>query len=312
MALAPPSAIGAFVPRACPAGALGTSRTLVVGTKGGGAVGLESYPRTLPLADHEVVLTFDDGPAPATTPAVLDALAAQCVRATFFLIGREAEADPALVRREIAEGHTVGHHTYSHPARTLRRMDDAEARDDIVRGMRADDLAAYGAADDRPRVPFFRFPGFADTPALDAWLAARDIAVFGTDLWALDWLDLSPDAERAYLMRRLDKAGRGIVLLHDSRRATARMLPDFLRALKAGGYHVVALVPGAGPMTTVAAPKGWSSETDRVIAEVFASEDAQASHRRQTPSRTRVASRHTARLRHIGHHRYAGHRHHWG
>ncbi len=86
----------------CPADRLGVARTLALSTKGGFAVGLESYPQSLDLADHEVVLTFDDGPSPKTTPAVLAALSHECVKATFFLIGRNAEANPALVRRELA------------------------------------------------------------------------------------------------------------------------------------------------------------------------------------------------------------------
>jgi peptidoglycan/xylan/chitin deacetylase (PgdA/CDA1 family) len=253
---------------ACGPDALGTSRTLTVGVSGGPEIGLESYPRTLPLGDHEVVLTFDDGPA-ATTPAVLDALAHACVKATFFLIGRNAAAQPLLVQRELADGHTLGHHTFSHPARTLRRMTTAAAEADIERGFQADDLAAYGVAAATPRVAFFRFPGFADTKDLDAWLASRDIAVFGTDIWAYDWLEESPDQELGILMRQLDKARKGIILLHDTRPSTARMLPALLRALKAGGYKIVQIVPGPGVAETVAAPKGWSSETDRIIAEVF-------------------------------------------
>ena len=73
---------------------LGTSRVVEVGTEGGLEVGLKSYPRTIPLADHEVILTFDDGPAAKTTPEILKALADECVRATFFEIGRNAEGLP--------------------------------------------------------------------------------------------------------------------------------------------------------------------------------------------------------------------------
>ena len=146
---------------ACGPDALGTSRILVVGTQNGPQVGLQSYPRSLPFTDHEVVLTFDDGPA-TTTPAVLDVLAAECVEATFFLVGRKAEAFPSIVKRELAEGHPLGHHSYSHPAQTLRRMSLAAAKADIDRGFAADYLAAYGTATSAPPVPFFRFPGFAD------------------------------------------------------------------------------------------------------------------------------------------------------
>ena len=97
---------------------LGTSRVVEVGTQGGLEVGLKTYPRTIPLADHEVILTFDDGPAAKTTPAILDALADQCVRATFFDIGRSAEGLPEIARREVLDGHTVAHHTWSHPQPT--------------------------------------------------------------------------------------------------------------------------------------------------------------------------------------------------
>src|ERR1700738_1263923 len=151
------------VAAACPPQALGVARTLEVGTSGGLQVGLKTYPRSLALDDREIVLTFDDGPSAQTTPKVLDALAKECVKATFFLVGRNAEASPALVKREIAEGHTVGHHTFSHPDVTMRGLSDNAARPDIWLGFQADDQAAYGTSGSAPRVPFFRFPGFADT-----------------------------------------------------------------------------------------------------------------------------------------------------
>jgi peptidoglycan/xylan/chitin deacetylase (PgdA/CDA1 family) len=262
--------------RDCDADALGTSRTLTVGTRGGLEIGLKTYPRTLALHDHEVALTFDDGPATKTTPAVLDALKHECVKATFFLIGKHAQALPALVKREIAEGHTVGHHTFSHPAITLRRMSTAAAEADIDQGLKADDLAAYGTFGPTPRVPFFRFPGFADTPEVDRWLASRNIAVFGADLWASDWQLMTPATELALVMERLATTKGGIILFHDTKYATARMMPAFLRALKANGYHIVHLVAGDRTTETRPAPAGWSSETDRIINEVFQAEDTKA------------------------------------
>ncbi len=254
---------------ACPADALGVARTLSLSAKGGFALGLKTYPQSLDLADHEVVLTFDDGPSPKTTPEVLAALAHECVKATFFLIGRNAEAYPALVRQELAEGHTIGHHSYSHPARTLRLMSDAAARADIERGFAADDKAAYGKAEAPPKVPFFRFPGFADTKPLVAWLASRNVAVFGADLWASDWLDMTPDQERALVLKRLERAGRGILLLHDTRPSTAAMLPKLLRDLKSRGFKIVHLEPGADQPAFRKAPPGWRSETEAIIAKVL-------------------------------------------
>ncbi len=268
-----PSTIAAAAAPACPANVLGVEREIVLGTKGGFALGVKSYPQTLDLADHEVVLTFDDGPSPATTPIVLKALAKQCVRATFFLIGRNAAAYPALVRRELAAGHTLGHHTFSHPAKTLRLMSDAAARADIDKGFAADDKAAYGpptAKATTPRVPFFRFPGFADTPRLDAWLATRNIGIFGADLWASDWRPMTPRAELKLTLARLEKEKRGILLLHDTRRSTALMLPKLLVALKKRGFHIVDIVPGPGaPPKFQQALKGWRSETAAILAKVL-------------------------------------------
>ena len=251
----------------CGPRSFGVERRLVLSTKGGFAVGFKSYPRSLDLADHEVVLTFDDGPSPKTTPEVLAALAQECVKATFFLIGRHAAAYPALVRRELAEGHSVGHHSFSHPI--MRLLPDAAARADIEKGFMADDQAAYGAASARPKVPFFRFPGFADTPALLAWLESRDIGIFGADLWASDWLEMTPDAERKLVMARLEAAGRGILLLHDTKPSTAAMLPALLRDLKARGFKIVQIVPGDAKPVFRKAPPGWRSETEAILAKVL-------------------------------------------
>jgi peptidoglycan/xylan/chitin deacetylase (PgdA/CDA1 family) len=260
-------------PAPCPAGALGTSRVLSLDTKGRLALGLKTYPQSLDLADHEVVLTFDDGPWPATTPSVLDALAQQCVKATFFLIGRNAQAAPDLVQRELAAGHTLGHHSFSHPAATLRGLSDAAARQDIDKGFEADDKAAYGKAESPPKVPFFRFPGFADTPELVDWLASRNIAVFGADLWAFDWLPLTPQAELDRVLNKLEKEKRGILLLHDTHRSTAAMLPELLIELKRRGFKIVHIVPGTDapdekPPALRQAPAGWTSETEAIIRRI--------------------------------------------
>lgn len=223
--------------------ALGTSRVLEV--PAGVRVGLKSFPQNLPLAEKEVVLTFDDGPWPTTTAAILDALKAECVRATFFLIGQNARARPALVRREIAEGHTVAHHSLTHPSATLAKLSHGAALAEIDRGIAADEMAAYGSAAGAPRVPFFRFPGFASTPALLDDLGRRGISVFGADFWASDWNPMTPDQQLALVLGRLEAAGRGIVLFHDNKAQTAAMIPAFLRDMKARGYKVVHMVPAA-------------------------------------------------------------------
>jgi peptidoglycan/xylan/chitin deacetylase (PgdA/CDA1 family) len=226
----------------CPrSGTLGTSRVLAVDAATTPRVGLKSFPQTLPLDDHEVVLTFDDGPWPATTSLVLAALARECVRATFFLIGRSASEHPELVRRIAAEGHTIGHHTWRHPS--LKRMTLSAATEEIDRGIAADEMALHGAATRYPGTPFFRFPGFESTPATLEVLQSRGIVVFGADLWASDWNPMTPAQELKLLTDRLAAAGKGIILLHDPKSRTAAMLPAFLRYLADHHYRVVHLVP---------------------------------------------------------------------
>ena len=223
--------------------ALGTSRVLRVDAATSPRVGLKSFPQTLPLEDHEVVLTFDDGPWPRTTPKVLAALAQECVRATFFLIGKPASEHPELVRRLAAQGHTVGHHTWTH--HNLKYMKPEAAIGEIDKGIAAVETALHGKTTTTPSTPFFRFPFFEMTPAtLDA-LQKRGIVVFGADLWASDWNPMTPDAQLKLLTDRLKSAGKGIILLHDPRGQTAAMLPAFLRYLRDNRYRVVHVVPAA-------------------------------------------------------------------
>lgn len=273
-ALAPLMPAGSFAlaREGCGPESLGVSRTITINRAKGSAVGLQSYPRTLDLQDHEVVLTFDDGPAP-TTARVLDALAKECAKATFFVIGHSAEESPALVKRAAAEGHSIGHHSYSHPGKTLRLMTDAAAKADINRGIAAVEKAAGGKT-----APFFRFPGFADTPELVADLNGRGYTVFGSDVWASDWKEMTPKAQLDLVLSRLEKAGKGIVLFHDSKATTAQMLPDFLRELKSRGYRLVHMVPGDGETPIVAAGAGWASTTEPIIEKVLGTKAKSAPH----------------------------------
>ncbi|NVN86693.1 MAG: polysaccharide deacetylase family protein [Rhodopseudomonas sp.] len=236
----------------CPRpGTLGTSRVLAVDAARYPRVGLKSFPQTLPLQDHEVVLTFDDGPTSPMTEQVLAALAEECVRATFFLVGRPASHVPDLVRRIAAEGHTVGHHTWSHrnlahikSSETVEEIDRGMAAvDEIDRGMVADEVALHGSTWSRPSTPFFRFPYFESTPALLDLLESRGIVVFGTDLWASDWELMTPARELQLITERLKVAGKGIILFHDPRPQTAAMMPAFLRYLRENHYRVVHVVP---------------------------------------------------------------------
>lgn len=238
----------------CPReGTLGTSRVLTVDAASYPRVGLKSFPQTLPLADHEVVLTFDDGPWLPTTPKVLAALGRECVRATFFVIGKQASEHPELVRRIAAEGHTIGHHTWSHAS--LMRVAPRDALDQIDRGIAADEMALHGTVTTTPSTPFFRFPGFESTKATLDTLQSRGIVVFGADLWASDWNRMTAKQELKLIAERLKAAGRGIILLHDSKAQTAAMLPAFLRYLKDHGYRVVHVVPAPPPGAPEKVPK---------------------------------------------------------
>jgi peptidoglycan/xylan/chitin deacetylase (PgdA/CDA1 family) len=226
----------------CPRkGALGTSRVMTVDPAIWPRLGRRDFAQTLPLRDHEVVLTFDDGPWPATTPRVLRTLAMACVRATFFLIGKPASEFPWIVQATAVEGHSIGHHTWTHFS--LRRMPHADAVEEIDHGISAVEMAQHGIETTTPSTPFFRFPGFESTPALLDLLQSRGISAFSTDLLANDWVRMTPRQELNLLVKRLKLVNRGIILLHDPQRTTAAMLPAFLHYLKEHNYHVVHLVP---------------------------------------------------------------------
>jgi peptidoglycan/xylan/chitin deacetylase (PgdA/CDA1 family) len=228
----------------CPRpGTLGTSRILSVDAATTPRVGLKSFPETLPLGDHEVVLTFDDGPWPSTTARVLAALAHECVRATFFVIGKPAAEHPELVRKIAAEGHAIGHHTWSH--RRLVRIKPSDATDEINRSISAVEMALHGVATTTPTTPFFRFPGFESTPATLALLQSRGIVVFGADFWASDWNRMTPKQELKRITDRLKATHKGIILFHDPKAQTAAMLPAFLRYLRDNDYRIVHIVPAA-------------------------------------------------------------------
>jgi peptidoglycan-N-acetylglucosamine deacetylase len=225
--------------------ALGTERVIEVDAKTTPRVGRKHFPSTLPLRSKELVLTFDDGPWPATTPKILDALKRECVRATFFLLGRHVEEHPELARRERAEGHSVGHHTFSHPL--LSRMPLARAEAEINRGIGEDENAVYGERRSNPATPFFRFPGFASNRALLDHMSERGLVVFGADVWASDWNRMSPGQELRLILSRIEEVDRGIVLFHDTKAHTAQMLPALLRELKRRGYRIVHVVAAEKP-----------------------------------------------------------------
>jgi peptidoglycan-N-acetylglucosamine deacetylase len=214
--------------------ALGVARIVEIDSTGGPGFGFEHFKQLDFLADKEVVLTFDDGPWPANTPAVLKALADECAKAVFFPIGKHATYHPEILRQVAAAGHTIGAHTWSHANLNSKKMTEQLAKDEIEKGYSAVKFA-LGA----PPSPFFRFPELQHSPTAMAYLASRDIAIFSCDLDSFDFRAKNAEQVVTTVMTKLDKQGKGIILMHDFQKHTAEALPVLLRRLKAGGYKVV-------------------------------------------------------------------------
>jgi peptidoglycan-N-acetylglucosamine deacetylase len=224
--------------------ALGVSRVVEIDTAGGPGFGSEQFKTYDFLQQGEVVLTFDDGPWPGNTPAVLKALAAQCTKAVFFPIGEHALWHPELLKQVAAAGHTIGSHTWSHV--DLAKLPDEQAREEIEKGVSAVHAALGG-----PEAPFFRFPGLRHTPELVSYLGTRNISAFSADFDSQDFRIHKPELVIASVMTKLKKNGKGIILMHDFQHGTALALPEILEQLKANGYRIVQ-VRAKTPVTTLA------------------------------------------------------------
>jgi peptidoglycan-N-acetylglucosamine deacetylase len=214
--------------------ALGLARVVEIDTTGGPGFGFQHFKQFDFLTDKEVVLTFDDGPWPANTPAVLKALSDECTKAVFFPIGKHATYHPEILKQVAAAGHTVGAHTWSHANLNSKKMTEQIAKDEIEKGYSAVKLA-LGAAPS----PFFRFPELQHGPAAMAYLGSRNIAMFSCDLDSFDFRAKNSDQIVNTVMTKLDKQGKGIILMHDFQKHTAEAMPALLRRLKAGGYKIV-------------------------------------------------------------------------
>jgi len=228
--------------------ALGLSRIVEIDTTGGPGFGFEHFKQYDFLRDKEVVLTFDDGPWPRNTPAVLKALTDNCAKATFFEIGEHAMWHPEIAKQVAAAGMTIGSHTWSHKdlAKNPYASDLDQAKAEIEMGVSAVYIAVDGLV-----APFFRFPALQHTPVLLSYLGERNIASFSTDIDSFDFQMRRPEQVIQSVMAKLQQRGKGIILMHDFRPATAEAMPELLRQLKAGGYKVVHMVPKA-PLATLA------------------------------------------------------------
>ncbi len=241
---------------ACPGNpnALGTSRTLVVDPMEHPRIGTMQYRETLPLKDHEVVLTFDDGPLPPHSTQVLQILASECVKATFFIIGRMAHQFPEGVRRVRAAGHTVATHSENHPLH-FNKMPPERIRQEIDDGIRH---TAEALGDPSAVAPFFRVPGLRRGEVMEDYLVSKGIQSWSADFPADDWLHISADQVYSRAIARIEAKGRGILLLHDIQARTVAALPRILQTLKARGYRIVHVVSAtADHPKTPTEPREW-------------------------------------------------------
>ncbi len=242
---------------------MGLSRIVEIDTTGGPGFGFEHFKQYDFLRQNEVVLTFDDGPWPKNTEMVLKALADQCVKATFFEIGKHATWYPELTREVAAAGHTIGSHTWGHQDLSKKPFDtDIEAaKAEIEMGVSAVHMALEGV----DAAPFFRFPALKHPPELVKYLGERNIAIFSTDFDSFDFKMRKPEQVIKSVMDKLKKHGKGIVLMHDFQHATAEALPELLRADE-GRWLQDRANEGARPGRLDGAVRGHGSQ-DRKAAD---------------------------------------------
>lgn len=226
--------------------ALGVARTVEIDTTGGPGFGFEHFKQLDFLRDKEVVLTFDDGPWPVNTPSVLKSLAEECTKAIFFPIGKHATYYPEILKQVAAAGHTIGSHTWSHANLNNKKLTEPQRKEEIEKGFSAVKWALGSAP-----APFFRFPALQHPPEMVTYLGDRNISMFSCDLDSFDFKASKAQTIIDSVMKKVDKLGKGIILMHDFQKHTAEALPELLRKLKAGGYKVVHMRAKA-PVQTIA------------------------------------------------------------
>jgi peptidoglycan/xylan/chitin deacetylase (PgdA/CDA1 family) len=251
---AAPQATAAPVPTAPPTAkaacanpnALGIGRTVEIDTTGGPGFGFEHFKQLDFLRDHEVVLTFDDGPWPVNTPSVLKTLAEECTTGIFFPLGKHATYYPEILKQVAAAGHTIGSHTWSHANLNNKKLSEDQRKEEVEKGFSAVKWA-LGASPS----PFFRFPALQHPPEMVTYLGTRNVAIFSCDLDSFDFKASKPQTVIDSVMKKVDKLGKGIILMHDFQKHTAEALPELLHRLKAGGFKVVKMIAKA-PVQTIA------------------------------------------------------------
>ena len=210
----------------------GVHRTVTLNTAGGKRYGKSHGGAQDFLKHKEVVLTFDDGPVPNITPKVLHELDKHCAKATFFMVATMAKNNPALARKVANKGHTVGIHSYSH--KNLGQVSGANAIKDVNRS-----ITAIEKAVGRDVAPFFRFPYLSENRSVNQHLKGLGYGVFAIDVDSLDYKFSNPSSMVNRVMSELNRKGKGIILMHDIQKVTARGLGQLLDRLNNEGYKIV-------------------------------------------------------------------------
>ena len=216
---------------------IGVHRTVVLNTNSGVHYGASHRGAKNFLKPKEVVLTFDDGPNLSTTPRVLKHLKRHCTKATFFMVGRMATNAKALTRKVVSEGHTIGIHSNSH--RNLRRTSASKAIKDVETS-----ISVLNSVSGNKAARFFRFPYLAENNSVNRHLERKGYGIFGVDVDSMDYRMRSPGSMVNRIMAGLRKHGRGIVLLHDTKKVTAAGVGMLLDRLHREGFKIVHIKSG--------------------------------------------------------------------
>jgi peptidoglycan/xylan/chitin deacetylase (PgdA/CDA1 family) len=238
---------------------LGLSRVVEIDTADGPQFGGEKGHANDFLKDSEVVLTFDDGPLRHSTRAVLKALADHCTKATFFMVGRMAASDPAMVKEVANAGHTVATHTWSHKNLTANTFNKSKQEFELG-------FSAVNRALGAPVAPFFRFPYLGDNHQVSSYLKGRNVSPWWIDIDSKDYTSRDPTAMQRRIMAGLAAKHKGVILMHDIQPSTANGIKGLLDELHAKGFKVVHIVAKA-PSNTVA-------EYDSAVEKLFKSKTA--------------------------------------
>lgn len=184
----------------------------------------------IPTAQPLVAMTFDDGPHPSLTPLLLDMLAARGIRATFYVVGRNAARYPQLLARMVAEGHEIGNHTWSHP--NLHGYSDTS----VLAQVDQTSSAIYAAVG---RPPVTMRPPYGNLYNRQR-LMLHGARAMPTILWSVDPLDWQRPGSGVVASRIVRGSHSGAVILaHDIHRPTVRAMPATLDGVTGRGFRFV-------------------------------------------------------------------------